>query len=146
MAYDIFKKYGLDKIHDSLTESQDYKDNDASRWQLVSVKTVKDSDGFNTEYAWYTDGEKHIFMFGDTDLYGPDEDYADMVIYTDDADEAEDGDKYKEPRSWFNNYKGFDDEDNIDEEDLEFDSDYFGNANFMNDGFDRVYGAIEDEE
>lgn len=128
MSYDIFHKYGLDKIHDSLTENYDWKDNDPSRWELVKTKEVTDSDGFMTEYAWYTDGSKHIFMFGDTDLYEPDEDYADWVT------ESE-----KEASDWFNNYEGFSTEDSYDFED-ELDNTYTGNADFLNDGFNRVFG------
>lgn len=133
MAYDIFHGYGLDKIHDSLTEDYDYKDNDASQWKLVKAKTVADSDGFNTEYAWYTNGDKHIFMFGDTDITEPDEDYADWVAETE-----------HEATDWFDTYRGFDDEDEdvweslrCEDEDMES----CGNSDFMNDGFERVYGS-----
>lgn len=136
MAYDIFHGYGLDKIHDSLTENFDYKDNDASKWRLVKTKSVMDSDGFMTEYSWYTDGEKHIFMFGDSDIYEPDEDYADWVA------ESE-----KEAEDWFENYKGFDDEEDMWEDfDEEFSDDFSGNADFMNDGFNRIYGDGSDLE
>ena len=134
MPYDIFHGYGLNKIHDSLTEDFDYKDNNASQWELVKVKDVMDSDGFMTEYAWYTNGEKHIFMFGDTDLYEPDEDYADWTA-----------ESKEEARSWFDSYTGFaDDEDEFDE--FEEDLSPQGNANFMNDGFERVYGLGDDLE
>ena len=135
-SYDIFRSYGLHKIHDSLTENFDYKDNDASRWELVDVKNVPDSDGFMTEYAWYTDGEKHIFMFGDTDITDPDEDYADW--------EAESQEVAKE---WFDSYKGFSEEEDSYDFDEELDNEPSGNANFMNDGFNRAYnieGDLED--
>lgn len=136
MAYDIFHGYGLDKIHDSLTENYDYKDNDASQWELVKVKSVQDSDGFTTDYAWYTNGDKHIFMFGDVDVYEPDEDYADWVAETD-----------KEATDWFNNYTGFsDNDDEFDDEDLESYDEYNGNADFLNDGFSRAYGIEGDME
>lgn len=133
MSYDIFHGYGLHKIHDSLTEDYDYKENDPTQWDIVKVKTVKDSDGFNTEYAWYTNGVKHIFMFGDTDIVEPDEDYADWVAESD-----------KEASDWFDNYYGFEDEDEdvweSFEEDSALDDHPEGNADFMNDGFERVYG------
>ena len=137
MAYDIFKKYGLDKIHDSLTEDMDSKDVEGT-WELVKTKSVMDSDGFMTEYSWFTNGDKHIFMFGDSDLYEPDEDYADWV--TESEKEAED---------WFTTYEGFaDEDDNIwDMPDEDVDDNYSGNANFMNDGFNRAYnidGDLED--
>lgn len=130
MAYDIFHGYGLDKIHDSFTENIDYKDNDVSQWTEVDSKEVLDSDGFTTDYTWYTNGEKHIFMFGDKEVYEPDEDYADWV--TESEIEATD---------WFNSYEGFNEDTpswiDIDES---FEESPTGNANFMNDGFDRVYG------
>ena len=129
MAYDIFRSYGLHKIHDSLTEDQDYKDNNVEQWNLVKQKEVQDSDGFLTDYSWYTNGTKHIFMFGDSDLYDPDEDYADW------ATESE-----QEAEEWFDSYNGFA-ENEIDP--YEFDDEldeYTGNANFMNDGFERVFG------
>lgn len=131
MAYSIFSCFGLDKIKDSLTESGDYKDNDTSKWELVRVKSVMDSDGFMTDYAWYTDGTTHIFMFGDTDYTDPDQDYADWE--TDNKEEASE---------WFSSYKGFEDDEedpwsNFEEDDL--DEEAKGNANFLNDGFNRVF-------
>lgn len=131
MAYDIFRCFGLDKIHDSLTEDVDYKDNDASQWRLVKTKSVMDSDGFMTDYTWYTDGTTHIFMFGDTDLYEPDKDYADWETETE-----------QEASEWFDSYTGFDDESDPwgDFKEDELDECAKGNANFMNEGFNRVYG------
>ena len=129
MAYDIFKKYGLDKIKDSLTEDYDYKDTDTSKWELIRRKAVEDSDGFMTDYSWYTDGTQHIFMFGDADIYTPDIDYADHV-----ADSAE------EAKEWFDSYNGFAEEsewDNFEEDDI--DNTPSGNSDFMNDGFNNVY-------
>jgi hypothetical protein len=120
-----------------MTENFDTKDI-ADDWKLVKVKDVIDSDGFATEYAWYTNGDKHIFMFGDTDLYDPDEDYADWTCETE-----------KEASEWFDSYTGFEDDDeNYSLSDLEeFDEDYSGDADFMNKGFNRVYnidGELED--
>lgn len=129
MAYDIFSGYGLSKIHDSLTESYDYKLKED--WELVNHKRVPDSDGFMTDYAWYTNGEKHIFMFGDMDIYEPDEDYADWVAETE-----------EEATQWFDSYHGFDTSDdvwNTFEEDC-FDNECTGHHDFMNRGFDKVYG------
>lgn len=135
MSYDIFKKYNLHKVHDSLTEDFDYKDIDGT-WELVKKKDVVDSDGFLTEYAWYTDGTKHIFMFGDTDLTDPDEDYADWVAETE-----------QEASEWFDSYRGFEEEDIWESVDEDICVDCQGNADFMNQGFNRVYnieGELED--
>lgn len=96
---------------DSLQLTESFDDNehcyldtepteDIDDWTEVDSKTVTDSDGFTTEYTWYTDGEKHIFMFGDRDIYLPNEDDADYVC------ESE-----EEARAWFDNYKGFDEVD-----------------------------------
>lgn len=76
-----------------------------SEWTMVKTKSVYDSDGFLTDYTWYTDGNNHIMMFGDKEIYEPDIDYADFV--TDDEDEASD---------WFDFYEVSEDElENIDE-------------------------------
>lgn len=131
MPKDMFSSYGLDKIHDSFTEDRDYKDNDPTQWRLVKTKSVLDSDGFMTDYTWYTDGDKHIFMFGDIDIYEPDEDYADWVT-----------ENKKEASAWFKTYTGF--EDPLEE--VEFEDDFYDvdeslcNRNFMNEGFNRAYG------
>lgn len=130
MAYDIFHGYGLSKIHDSLTENYDYKDNDSSQWKLVKKKEVLDSDGFMTDYCWYTNGDKHIFMFSDAELYEPDEDYADWVAET-----------HAEASDWFDSYEGFSEEDIPSEFEDEIDDIAQGDADFMNEGFNRVYGA-----
>lgn len=73
-------------------------------WKKVDSKEVKDSDGFMTEYTWYTNDaeDTHIFIFGDSDIYGPDDSYADAEF-----------DSYDLAKEWFDNYYGFD----YDEED-----------------------------
>ena len=134
MAYDIFRCYGLDKIHDSMTENFDSKENNPDQWSLVKSKEVMDSDGFYTDYSWYTNGDKHIFMFGDTDLYEPDEDYADWVAETE-----------QEASQWFDSYTGFE-EDSEDFDEDDFDETFSGNRDFMNDGFERIYTTGEELE
>lgn len=134
MSYNMFKSFGLDKIHDSFTEDFDYKDNDISQWKLVKTKSVPDSDGFMTDYAWYTNGDTHIFMFGDIDYTEPDEDYADWSAETE-----------QQASEWFDTYEGFADDSDVwsDFEDDEFDDTYTGNADFMNEGFNKVFGNGE---
>ena len=80
---------------------------DSFDWEYVDSKEVKDSDGFMTEYTWYkrllpSSEERHIFIFGDSDIYGPDDSYADAEF-----------DSYALAKEWFDNYYGFD----YDEED-----------------------------
>ena len=72
---------------------------DGSCWKLVDRKSVVDTDGFNTEYSWYTDGTTHKFIFGDSDIYGPD-DEADWECETED-----------EARDWFASYGDDEDEE-----------------------------------
>ena len=93
-------------------------------WEEVASKQVLDSDGFYTDYTWYKtntpDGEKHIFIFGDKDIYEPDEGYADWISYTEQS-----------AKEWFDNYNGFeDDEDDLDE----LYTDTFDNLNESFDG------------
>ena len=75
---------------------------DSFDWEYVDSKEVKDSDGFMTEYTWYkrllpSSEERHIFIFGDSDIYGPDDSYADAEF-----------DSYDLAKEWFDNYYGFD--------------------------------------
>lgn len=84
------------------------------RYELVKSKSVPDSDGFTTDYSMYFDHDKnqYIFMFGDSDIYEPDEDYADHIAET--AEEAEE---------WFDSYEGFTEDDDDDDEDM-YDEDH----------------------
>ena len=70
-------------------------------WDLIDVKPVKDWDGFYTDYAmWYSESQdKYIFIFGDSDVYTPEN--SDWDWECDSEDEA---------NEWFNNYEGFDDD------------------------------------
>lgn len=74
---------------------------DDSPYLYLESKQVPDSDGFYTDYTLYlnTDTGNYICMFGDNDLYEPDEDYADFVT-----------DSEKEAYEWFENYSGFEDD------------------------------------
>ena len=94
--------------------SFDIEDDQYSDWRELASKSVEDSDGFNTDYTLYTNGETYICMFGDKDLYEPDASYADYE--TENEQDAWD---------WFNSYTGFaDEEDEYDiygSEDLESD-------------------------
>jgi hypothetical protein len=70
-------------------------------WEEVATKLVPDSDGFLTEYTWYhlADDMVHIFMFGDKEMYPPDQDYADYECET-----------WNQAKEWFEHYKGFEEE------------------------------------
>lgn len=121
--YDIFHSYGFnDKLNESVEEP--------SPWNLVAIKSVEDSDGFLTDYSWYTDGTKHIFMFGDSDFVIPDPDYADWEC-----------DSKAEAQEWFDNYNGF-----AEDEDLaEFDFIGESNESFIDRTFNSAYGIEADD-
>ena len=93
-------KESYDIDFDAITIPED------ERYEYIKSKTVLDSDGWRTDYTMYYDWEddKYIFIFGDNDLYDPTNESPDWECDT----EAEAND-------WFDNYTGFDDEEDFDE-------------------------------
>lgn len=83
-------------------ESGIYEETEDPKWICLDIKHVRDSDGMLTDYALYTtkDEDKYICMFGDADVYAPDEMYADAEFDTED-----------EALEWFENYVGPGDEE-----------------------------------
>ena len=79
-----------------------------SDWKEVASKNVFDSDGFLTDYVWYTDGNKHVFVFGDSDRYRPEDGDFDWEI---DIVKGKEAEADKEAQDWFNSYRGFEEED-----------------------------------
>lgn len=77
-------------------------------WEEVASKNVFDSDGFLTDYVWYTNGDKHVFVFGDSAIYKPEDGDFDWEI---DIVKGKEAEAYKEAQDWFNSYKGFEDKD-----------------------------------
>lgn len=73
-----------------------YENEYSEAWELVSRKEVPDADGFMTEYSWYTDGDIHIFILGDSEVYNPDNTNPDWECETE-----------EDARAWFDNYNGF---------------------------------------
>lgn len=73
-------------------------------WQEVASKTVEDSDGFLTDYVWYTDGDRHVFVFGDSDIYRPEDGEFDWEI---DIVKGKEAESDKEAQEWFDSYEGF---------------------------------------
>ena len=91
----------LDNISE-VPKADVYEDDDIiSDYKFVASKSVPDSDGFMTDYTWYqcSDGT-HVFVFGDNDIYRPEDGYFDHVC-----------DSMREAREWFNSYNGFADDD-----------------------------------
>jgi hypothetical protein len=74
--------------------------NAGEEWDEEETKDVLDSDGCWTEYTWYSKDDKHIFIFGDRDVYTP---------Y--DTEPDHECDNYEEAQEWFENYKGFEEEE-----------------------------------
>lgn len=71
----------------------------------VKSKQVLDSDGFYTDYTMYAktspDGEReYVFVFGDRDLYRPEDGGYDYEC-----------DTYAEAIEWFDDYNGFDEDE-----------------------------------
>lgn len=68
-------------------------------WQLIDRKSVPDMDGFLTDYSLYTNGKQFVTVFGDSDIYGPEDGWWDWET-----------DSRKEALEWFAYYEGFDEE------------------------------------
>ena len=99
-------------VYTFLTEEVNYDDGDeivfdddaynTSHFEKIASKEVTDSDGFITEYTWYKDllTGKHVMVFGDSDIYLPEDHYYDAEFDTE-----------EEAKEWFDSYTGFDDEE-----------------------------------
>ena len=70
------------------------------RYELIERKSIRDSDGFMTEYSMYFDHEegRYVFVYGDSDIYYPEDEDFDY--------ECED---INEAYEWFESYNGFED-------------------------------------
>lgn len=82
---------------------------DGQLYKYVKSKEVYDSDGWRTEYTMYQDNyddDHFVFVFGDSDLYDPNNGYEEFDWECDSRQEAEE---------WFDNYEGFDDDCTYDE-------------------------------
>ena len=91
-------------LSDPVEEPED--DEISHDWKLIDTKQVYDADGFLTDYSWYENSDgTHVMVFGDSDIYTPDDMYFDMTF---DSEEA--------AREWFDNYKGIMDEDYHDDD------------------------------
>lgn len=79
------------------------EDEEYHGWRELKSKDVRDSDGFMTEYTLYEleDGG-YGCVFGDKDLYNPDTSWLDVSF-----------DTLEEALNWFDNYTGFEDEDDF---------------------------------
>lgn len=101
-AFTVFATYG-----DAARRSKDEclsENFGKGEWQEVASKTVEDSDGFLTDYVWYTDGDRHVFIFGDSDIYRPEDGEFDWEI---DIVKGREAESDKEAQEWFDSYEGF---------------------------------------
>lgn len=82
---------------DSLKES--FLDSD-DNYAYVASKSVLDSDGFYTDYTWYKNQDGlNVFVFGDSDIYKPEDGYIDHEEEDDTA-----------AQEWFDDYNGFEED------------------------------------
>lgn len=79
------------------TKLSEYVGADAAEYEYMGSKTVLDSDGFTTDYTWYYDktNDRHVFVFGDSDIYRPEQGDFDFECETE-----------EEAQEWFDSYKG----------------------------------------
>ena len=90
-------------------DTEDFE-SEEDKFVLVARKSVYDSDGFTTDYSWYKNVSTgmNVFVFGDSDLYRPEDGEYDW--------EEEDDEVAEE---WFDNYEGFTEDDHfIDDSDF----------------------------
>ena len=123
--WEMLKDNDIDSIIKYLEEDwNDYDDVEIEGststypWAFVKAKGVTDYDGFWTDYTMWREVEEggkptehFVFIFGDNDLYNPEN-----------ADWDWECDSTQEAVEWFDDYNGFEDED-LDESLKE---DYFG--------------------
>lgn len=81
---------------DALNESEE------KHFEEISSKSVRDSDGFTTDYTLYKDldNNRYVCVFGDKEMYKPEDENFDFI-----------SDYEEEAKEWFNEYNGFDDDD-----------------------------------
>ena len=95
-----------DPVEEPEEPEEPEEDEISHNWKLIDTKQVYDADGFLTDYSWYENSDgTHVMVFGDSDIYTPDDMYFDMTF---DSEEA--------AREWFDNYKGIMDEDYHDDD------------------------------
>ena len=72
-----------------VTSAQEMFEAVESRYEEMDSKSVMDSDGFYTDYTWYKDmlENRHVFVFGDRDLYRPEDGNFDYECESDEETE-----------------------------------------------------------
>lgn len=103
-AYAEWLAYGNSVTTEDFMDAEKYakehlaKSTMKESWQQLKTKEVIDSDGFVTEYSlWHNnDDDTYICIFGDSEMYTPDDSYPDAEFDTE-----------QEAYEWFNSYEGF---------------------------------------
>ena len=91
---------------ESLDEEEDYFDpfnegENETGYELLSEKDIKDSDGFWTKYCLYkTNDGRFVTVYGDPDIYRPQDGYFDAEF-----------DTLEEAEEWFYDYNPWEDEE-----------------------------------
>lgn len=85
-------------------KNDDINDDVLVGFSEIASKSVPDSDGFSTDYTMYLDTNtgEYVFVFGDKDVYSPADGNFDWQCETE-----------EEAWEWFNSYKGFADDDDV---------------------------------
>lgn len=94
----------VNPVKEDLNIEDDFENNEPNdseiTYEFIDSKSVPDSDGFLTDYTWYkTSDGRHVFVFGDSDIYRPEDEDFDWECQSD-----------EEAREWFEDYTGFDEE------------------------------------
>jgi hypothetical protein len=97
----------MENASDDIDDDQLKEYYDTEGYTEVASKQVPDMDGFLTDYTMYIRNEDgwYVCVFGDKDIYGPD--YYDWECETE-----------EEAWEWFNDYKGFEDEEEFSTDEL----------------------------
>ena len=132
----VSSSYEFDDDTDDLTyyyDDEELKDALTDVWEEISSKQVPDSDGFMTDYTMYRNINtcEYVFVFGDKDIYRPEDGYYDWECETE-----------QEAEEWFDNYHGFEESEFDDfEESYEVDKVFSAACNnrmdYMKKGFEK---------
>lgn len=93
-----------DSGEDLIESFDEYDDFGASEsvFEKIDSKDVMDSDGFYTDYTLYHNivDDTYVCVFGDNEIYTPEDGYYDAEF-----------DTLEEAKDWFENYRGFDEDE-----------------------------------
>lgn len=92
-------------------------ESEESDWERLRSKSVKDSDGFMTDYTLYYNPYENLYVciFGDSEIYTPENSDPDFECET-----------AKEAEEWFDSYTGFDEDEVISSSDIHATYDKYG--------------------